>query len=68
MSALSTRDLANQLGDYFGKAPIARIAPVDVQPVGLNPRAWPRCKHCGGNVNCADYDPDTQGPLWGETE
>lgn len=61
----STRDLANQLGDYFDAKPIARIEPI-AMPVGLNPRAWPPCKHCGGNVHCENYDPDTQAPLWGQ--
>lgn len=57
--------LANQLGEYHGKPPIARIDPVIGTPLDLNPRAWPPCKHCGGNVNCENYDPDTQAPLWG---
>ncbi len=62
------RDLINQLGDYLARDPITAIPTIDVQPTMLNPRAWPPCKHCGGNVNCDNYDPDTQAPLWGATD
>ena len=61
----SFRELSNRLGDYFGRDEIAPI-PLITQPTAmLNPRAWPPCKHCGGNVHCEDYDPDTSAPLWG---
>ena len=46
----------------------AVIAPVPLVTeaiVGLNPRAWPPCKHCDAGVNCDSYDPDTSAPLWG---
>lgn len=60
-----TRDLTNNLGAYYGAATIAPVEPIAALVTGLNPRAWPPCKHCGGNVNCSDYDPDTSAPLWG---
>ncbi|MES2902860.1 MAG: hypothetical protein V4696_01620 [Pseudomonadota bacterium] len=64
-----TRDLINKLGEYYNAEPIARIPPIETQPVGLNPHAWPPCKCCGGNVNqCTNYDPDTSAPLWGKKE
>jgi hypothetical protein len=38
--------------------------PIEEMPRQLNPYAWPACLHCGGNVHCEDYEPDTDGPLW----
>ncbi len=65
MNALSFLDLANELGAYHGRDPIERVNPIDIMPLGLNPRAWPPCSHCGGNVLCENYEPDTAAPLWG---
>lgn len=65
---VSTRKLANKLGDYFDRDPIPPIPLIEEMPVGLNPRAWPPCKHCGGNVRCENYVPDTAAGLWGEME
>lgn len=62
----TTRELANQPGEYFGAAKIERIPPITVMVNSLNPRAWPPCKHCGDGVNCDNYDPDTSAPLWGQ--
>jgi len=45
---------------------IEPVAPVATAVQSLNPRAWPPCKHCGGNANCEAYDPDTSAPLWGD--
>lgn len=63
---MSVLDMASQLGAYHARDVIEPIAPVTTAVQGLNPRAWPPCKHCGGNVQCADYEPDTSAPLWGD--
>lgn len=62
-----TSALLDQLGGYL--SPRFRVEPVEpiaVNVSGLNPRAWPPCAHCGGNINCENYDPDTSAPLWGQ--
>lgn len=63
-----TRALANDLGTYFNADRIEPIAPITEPVRGFNPRAWPPCKHCGGNVSCQAYEPDTSKPLWGASE
>ena len=64
----SILDLADELGAYYGRDPITAPEPINVFPVELNPRAWPPCLHCGGNVSCDQYQPDTSAPLWGASE
>ena len=60
--------LANYFATYHGLKPIIAPTSINVFPVGLNPRAWPPCLHCGGNVSCTEYQPDTSAPLWGSGE
>ncbi len=53
------RDLIDDLGEYFPtQFRVETVEPIRAHVVGLNASLWPRCAHCGGDVSCADYEPD----------
>ncbi len=64
-----TREVIDGLGEYFVTPhKYEPVEPIASNVLGLNPRAWPPCKHCGGNVNCEAYDPDTSAGLWEQSK